>query len=104
MGRGTCNASGVCECTHGYGGVDCADLACPNGCSGHGRCLGYGSPSRACKCDEGWGGDDCSTRTCDGGCGAHGACVNVRSTAKTRGREAWLRCEKKGGAGGAALV
>ncbi len=93
-GRGTCTEAGTCSCDRGFGGADCSEFACPikavatgNGsappaavaCSGHGRCLGYGTPERVCKCDEGWGSDDCSSRACaPPGCGPHGACVEGR--------------------------
>ena len=55
-----------CACERGYGGDyggDCAELVWPNGCSGHGRCLCYGSPGRICKCDDGWGGEACAEKT-----------------------------------------
>lgn len=38
--RGRCNRkTGTCECFRGFEGNACNRRPCPNGCSGHGRCL-----------------------------------------------------------------
>ena len=39
-GKGLCNrVTGQCRCFAGYTGAACQRSACPNACSGHGRCL-----------------------------------------------------------------
>ena len=38
--KGLCNrATGQCRCFAGYNGDACQRSACPNSCSGHGRCM-----------------------------------------------------------------
>jgi len=65
-----------CECHQGWGGADCCEPQCPNGCDAlHGRCV---APAH-CACSEGWTGIDCSMTTyCEvvlEGCLGHGTCV-----------------------------
>jgi hypothetical protein len=82
-GRGVCErASGICSCFTGYEGSACERFACPNGCSGHGKCrklselpevqrAGYASwevnRMQVCQCDGGYTGADCSERVCPTG-------------------------------------
>jgi len=78
-GKGTCNRdTGECECFDGYSGSGCAQLACPNDCSGHGVCrrlaeqnTDYTSWDRhkttTCICDPGYENVDCSDRICPRG-------------------------------------
>jgi len=82
--RGTCDyETGECKCFDGFEGRGCRRTVCPNGCSGHGRCLSnmdvnsqyasYTYPNdqmwdqsrtQACKCDRGYTGYDCNSRVC----------------------------------------
>lgn len=61
-----------CVCPQGYGGKFCeATTACPNQCSGHGRCeLGK------CVCHLGFGDLDCSTPICPNNCNKRGDCAS----------------------------
>jgi hypothetical protein len=88
MGR--CDrATGVCACEAGFEGVACERLACPNACSGNGRCVSmrdaavlqddrnfFASATYSlwdadkilgCQCDPGFTGFDCSQRECPKG-------------------------------------
>lgn len=81
--RGTCDyATGQCKCFSGYEGKGCRRSSCPNGCSGHGRCVSNTDVSgtwsymknndqfwdqemtQQCSCDRGFTGYDCSDRVC----------------------------------------
>jgi len=82
--RGTCDyATGECKCFDGFEGRGCRRTTCPNGCSGHGRCLSnkdqnsqyysFTYPNdqmwdqertQTCKCDRGYTGFDCNSRIC----------------------------------------
>ena len=85
-GHGWCEATGVCRCDHGFGGVACDSVvpnlqACASNCSGHGTC----SHSR-CECHEllhfRWGGPSCATLVppegCPNGCSGQGTCKMIR--------------------------
>jgi hypothetical protein len=83
-GRGTCDYStGLCRCFDGFEGRGCRRSTCPNGCSGHGKCLTNSEVNSAyvslngpndeywdqdrtqsCVCDRGFTGYDCSERIC----------------------------------------
>ena len=60
---------GKCYCAPGYGGDDCAELACPGGCNQKGEC-----ESGKCYCEAGYGGDDCGHHVCPDKCGGNGHC------------------------------
>ena len=105
-GLGLCDpASGACSCFQGFSGPTCEIGACPNSCSGHGRCVAPSIPVQGlapsgsimhqsagaddavgrlsvtpsaggCECFEGHTGHDCSLLRCPGDCFGHGVCVN----------------------------
>merc|ERR1711988_2069636 len=87
--KGTCDrTTGECQCYPGYEGRGCRRHACPNNCSGNGRCISntevnseyvatagakFSSSTwdmegaRVCACDRGYEGYDCSSRICPKG-------------------------------------
>jgi len=80
-GAGLCNrGSGECQCFSGFSGYACQRRACPNDCSGHGKCrllseLKTAVPYdawdsqhiQACICDAGFFDTDCTQRSCPTG-------------------------------------
>ena len=66
MGNGVCSSKKmVCECSDGFGGLDCSMPKCPNTCSSHGKCIASDEkdsifPFDYCECDNGFTGTDCS--------------------------------------------
>merc|ERR1740127_100213 len=89
-GRKECSAAGMCDrksgncvCFDGFTGFACERQACPNNCSGRGRCvtqeilayeagMTYNSPwdasmAQGCVCDLGARGPDCSLEECPTG-------------------------------------
>jgi hypothetical protein len=50
-----------CQCSPGYTGFDCATLACPLSCAGHGTCF-----NGTCYCAPGWRGADCTVKMVSG--------------------------------------
>ena len=74
-----CSLQGVCRpfelghrcvCYPGFSGPACADVACPNHCSGHGVCA-----DGKCKCEAGRTGTDCSRHACPAACSGRGHCT-----------------------------
>ena len=60
----------ACVCYPGFAGANCSMVACPNECSGRGKCL----PSGKCECDAKHTGSDCSFMACPNDCSSHGYC------------------------------
>ncbi|EDQ86704.1 uncharacterized protein MONBRDRAFT_38323 [Monosiga brevicollis MX1] len=60
--HGTC-IDAQCRCAPGWTGPNCAKLACPSNCSGHGSCS---EPHNRCVCEPGYAGDACEQPTTSG--------------------------------------
>jgi len=58
MNGGQC-VNGACACKDGWGGLRCAEKACPSDCSDHGEC---DLVAGACTCAVGWAGDNCAMK------------------------------------------
>jgi hypothetical protein len=69
-----------CRCHPYYHGRFCElHHDCPNGCSGHGKCVveedDEGASVMFCKCQPGFWGLDCSLRACENNCSGRGVCM-----------------------------
>ena len=75
-----------CRCTPFSQGKFCQNtMACPNGCSGKGKCVTEGDKS-FCQCSAGFWGVDCATPLCRNNCHGRGVCrvgPNPLYTSKT---------------------
>jgi len=72
LNGGVC-AAGICQCAHGFRGVNCSYTICENDCSLRGECVladkeAYGTTEAKCNCKQGFEGDDCSIRQCPSDC------------------------------------
>jgi len=97
-GRGNCNyATGRCNCFAGFEGRGCRRTSCPNGCSGHGKCMTNAEANdksysginifnsqfwdetrtQQCVCDRGFQGYDCSERVCPYGDNPKSECAET---------------------------
>ena len=72
LNGGVCE-KGICQCAHGFRGVNCSHTICENDCSFRGECVladkeAYGTTEAKCNCKAGFEGDDCSIRQCPSDC------------------------------------
>ena len=108
-GHGVCDANGVCRCTVGYTGPDCASMTCPYGKAWAGiaavdddlhdqevECSNMGTCDRVtgqCICQRPFIGPACSVMDCPPGnatdnnptppCNGHGKCISLKEAAET---------------------
>lgn len=89
--RGACDRkTGECVCEPGFEGSACQRVACPNDCSGHGKCRLISSNDKwednriqQCYCDGGYQGPDCSQRICPFGDDPETVCHNDKRQVQT---------------------
>lgn len=89
-GNGTCDTStGLCTCTGGYTGPNCAPIPCPNNCSEHGTC---DKTKGVCTCTDGYTGINCAPIPCPNDCSGHGSCNDTNGRCTCNGAYSGVDC------------